>query len=79
MYSRKTSHPTAGQAIWSKGAASVFFNQVFDELDLNDTVTHAVNIVELAFRQFAQESELVLLIDTLIPRRVINKYLSNPA
>ena len=51
----------AGRVAWSKGAAFVYYNQVFDELDLNDTVTHAVNVVGLGY---------------LAPRRQVNRFLS---
>jgi len=53
--------PDTGFAQWSKGGTYVYFNQVFDELDLQDTVTHAVNIVEMAF---------------LAPRKQVNRFLS---
>ena len=53
--------PDAGQIAWSKGGSYVYFNQVFDELDLNDTVTHAVNIAELAY---------------VAPRKQVNRFLS---
>ena len=39
----------AGKVGWVGNAAIVYFNQVFENLDLNDTVSHAVNVVELAF------------------------------
>ena len=39
----------------------VYYNQIFDELDLNDTVTHAVNVVGLAY---------------LAPRKQVNRFLS---
>jgi sulfate-transporting ATPase len=51
----------AGRVAWSKGAAFVYYNQVFDELDLNDTVTHAVNVTGLAF---------------IAPRKQVNRFLS---
>jgi ATPase subunit of ABC transporter with duplicated ATPase domains len=51
----------AGRVVWSKGAAFVDYNQVFDELDLNDTVTHAVNVTGLAF---------------IAPRKQVNRFLS---
>jgi ATP-binding cassette subfamily F protein 3 len=50
-----------GEIVWSKGGSYVYFNQVFDELDLNDTVTHAVNIAELAY---------------VAPRKQVNRFLS---
>ena len=51
----------AGRVIWGKGVGYVYYNQIFDELDLNDTVTHAVNIAGLAF---------------LAPRKQVNRFLS---
>ncbi|HOU11824.1 MAG TPA: ABC-F family ATP-binding cassette domain-containing protein [Anaerolineae bacterium] len=51
----------AGRVAWSKGAAFVYYNQVFDELDLNDTVTHAVNVTGLAY---------------LAPRKQVNRFLA---
>jgi ATPase subunit of ABC transporter with duplicated ATPase domains len=53
--------PDAGRLLWAKGASYVSFNQVFDELDLNDNVTHTVNIADLAYRA---------------PRRQVNRFLS---
>ena len=53
--------PDSGLVVWSKGGTFVYFNQVFEELDLTDTVSHAVNIVELAF---------------LAPRKQVNRFLS---
>jgi ATP-binding cassette subfamily F protein 3 len=43
--------PDEGRAAWHKGGAFVSFNQVFEELDDDDTVTHAVNIAALAYRE----------------------------
>jgi ATP-binding cassette subfamily F protein 3 len=53
--------PDTGRIVWSKAAKFVYYNQVFDELDLNDTVTHAVNVVGLAYAA---------------PRRQVNRFLS---
>ena len=53
--------PDAGRIAWSKSASYAYFNQIFAELDLNDTVTHAVNIVGLAYHA---------------PRKQINHFLS---
>jgi ATPase subunit of ABC transporter with duplicated ATPase domains len=53
--------PDSGQVLWSKGGSYVYFNQVFAELDLNDNLSHAVNIVKLAY---------------LAPRRQVNRFLS---
>jgi ATP-binding cassette subfamily F protein 3 len=52
--------PDAGRVAWSRGGSYAYFNQVFDELDPNDTVTHAVNVVGLAF---------------LAPRKQVNRFL----
>lgn len=41
--------PDEGRAAWNKGGAFVSFNQVFEELDLSDSVSHAVNVAEMAF------------------------------
>ena len=51
----------SGKIAWSKGAAFAYYNQIFDELDPSDTVTHAVNVVGLAF---------------LAPRKQVNRFLS---
>jgi ATPase subunit of ABC transporter with duplicated ATPase domains len=53
--------PDSGRIAWTKGGSFVYFNQVFDELDVSDTVSHAVNTVELAF---------------LAPRKQVNRFLS---
>lgn len=53
--------PDLGRVVWSKGAEYVYYNQVFEELDLKDTVTHAVNVTELAFTA---------------PRKQVNRFLS---
>jgi ATPase subunit of ABC transporter with duplicated ATPase domains len=42
--------PDSGRILWGKAIEYSFYNQVFAELDLNDTVTHAVNVVKLAYR-----------------------------
>ena len=44
-----------------KNGTYVSFNQVFAELDLTDSVTHAVNVVGLAYSQ---------------PRKIVNRCLS---
>ena len=51
----------AGRIAWSKSASYVYYNQVFAELDLNDTVTHAVNVAYLAYSE---------------PRKQVNRFLS---
>ena len=50
-----------GRITWSKGGSFVYFNQVFEELDVSDTVSHAVNTVELAY---------------VAPRKQVNRFLS---
>jgi ATPase subunit of ABC transporter with duplicated ATPase domains len=39
----------SGEVHWAKGSAYVFYNEVFQNLDLQDTVSHSVNVVELAY------------------------------
>jgi ATPase subunit of ABC transporter with duplicated ATPase domains len=51
----------AGKIAWVGNAAYIYYNQVFESLDLNDTVSHAVNVVDLAF---------------LAPRKKVNQFLS---
>jgi ATPase subunit of ABC transporter with duplicated ATPase domains len=41
--------PDAGEVIWARGGDFVSYNQILDELDPHDTVTHAVNITGIAF------------------------------
>jgi ATPase subunit of ABC transporter with duplicated ATPase domains len=41
--------PDAGRVVWAKASFYVYYNQVFEELDLNDTVTHAVNVTDLGY------------------------------
>jgi ATPase subunit of ABC transporter with duplicated ATPase domains len=50
-----------GQVKWLKGSSFVHYNNVLDNLDLNDTVSHAVNVVDLAY---------------LAQRKKINQFLS---
>lgn len=38
-----------GRVVWPHGSEFADYNQMFDTLDLNDTVTHAVNVAPLAF------------------------------
>ena len=51
----------AGQVTWRRGVEYVFFNEVFEQLDLRDTVSHAVNVVGMAYRA---------------PRRQVDQFLS---
>jgi ATPase subunit of ABC transporter with duplicated ATPase domains len=53
--------PDTGRVLWSKGVEYIYYNQVFGNLDLSDTVTHAVNVVGLAY---------------LAPRKQVNRFLS---
>jgi len=53
--------PDSGRIIWGKAIECSYYNRVFNELDLNDTVNHAVNVVGLAFRA---------------PRKRVNRFLS---
>ena len=53
--------PDSGKVVWEKGSECSYYNQIFDELDLDDTVTHAVNIVDLAY---------------YAPRKRVNRFLS---
>ena len=46
-----------GRVAWSKGGSFVSFNQVFDGAGPDDTVSHAVNIVGLAFLAAAQAGQ----------------------
>lgn len=39
--------PDSGEVIWEKGVSYAYFNRMWDELDLKDTVSHAVNIYGL--------------------------------
>lgn len=41
--------PDAGRVVWANASSYVYYNQVFEELDLSDTVTHAVNVTDLGF------------------------------
>ena len=52
--------PDSGRVLWG-GVERSYYNQVFDELDLDDTVTHAVNIIGMAYRA---------------PRKRVNRFLS---
>ena len=53
--------PDSGQVSWARGGDFVYYNQVLDDLDSQDTATHAVNIVGIAFRA---------------PRKKVNRFLS---
>lgn len=39
--------PDSGEVIWERGVSYAYFNRMWDELDLKDTVSHAVNIAGL--------------------------------
>ncbi len=53
--------PDAGRVVWANASSYVYYNQVFEELDVQDTVTHAVNVTDLGF--FA-------------PRKQVNRFLN---
>jgi len=53
--------PDKGRIVWSKAAAYVYYDQVFEELEARDTVTHTVNVVGLAYSA---------------PRKRVNRFLS---
>jgi len=53
--------PDSGRIGWGKAARCSYYNQVFADLDPDDTVTHAVNIVEIAYFK---------------PRKQVNRFLS---
>jgi ATP-binding cassette subfamily F protein 3 len=42
--------PDSGRVMWLGGSAYAYYNEVFEGLDPNDTVSHAVNVVGLAYR-----------------------------
>ena len=52
--------PQNGKISWGAGAKMIYFNQVLDELDENDTVSHNVNVYGMAFSA---------------PRKRINRFL----
>lgn len=53
--------PESGEVIWERGVSYAYFNQMWDELDLKDTVSHAVNISGLGLNA---------------TRKKVNKFLS---
>ena len=53
--------PDSGKVNWVGNASVISYNQVFEGLDLNDNVSHAVNVVGLAY---------------LAPRKKVNQFLS---
>jgi ATPase subunit of ABC transporter with duplicated ATPase domains len=53
--------PDDGRIVWGKASSFVYYNQIFQELDLRDTVTHAVNVTELGF---------------YAPRKQVNRFLN---
>jgi ATP-binding cassette subfamily F protein 3 len=53
--------PDSGRIVWGKAATYSYYNQMLDELDLDDTVTHAVNIFRMAY---------------VAPRKQVNRFLS---
>jgi ATP-binding cassette subfamily F protein 3 len=53
--------PDSGEVIWEKGVSYAYFNRMWDELDLKDTVSHAVNVYGLGLNA---------------PRKKVNKFLA---
>jgi len=53
--------PDSGRIVLEKAVECSYYNQVFNELDLEDTVTHAVNIIGMAYHA---------------PRKRVNRFLS---
>ncbi|MFC1714901.1 ABC-F family ATP-binding cassette domain-containing protein [Candidatus Poribacteria bacterium] len=53
--------PDSGRIVWGKAAMFSYYNQMLEDLDPDDTVTHAVNIFQMAY--FA-------------PRKQVNQFLS---
>lgn len=53
--------PETGEVIWERGVSYAYFNRMWDELDLKDTVSHAVNISGLGLNA---------------TRKKVNKFLS---
>ncbi len=53
--------PDTGRVVWLGGSAYTYYNEVFEGLDLQDTVSHSVNVAGLAFRA---------------PRRHVHRFLS---
>jgi ATP-binding cassette subfamily F protein 3 len=50
-----------GEIDWEKNVVCSYYNQVLEELDMNDSVTHTVNVVNLAYSA---------------PRKMVNRFLS---
>ncbi|MRN52313.1 ABC-F family ATP-binding cassette domain-containing protein [Paenibacillus monticola] len=53
--------PESGEVTWERGVSYAYFNRMWDELDLKDTVSHAVNISGLGLNA---------------TRKKVNKFLS---
>jgi ATP-binding cassette subfamily F protein 3 len=53
--------PDTGRVLWGKAIEYIYYNSVFEKLNLRDTVTHAVNVVGLAYAA---------------PRKQVNRFLS---
>lgn len=53
--------PDSGEVVWERGVSYAYFNRMWDELDLKDTVSHAVNISGLGLNA---------------PRKKVNKFLA---
>ncbi|MEM7030244.1 MAG: ABC-F family ATP-binding cassette domain-containing protein [Chloroflexota bacterium] len=53
--------PDDGRVVWPPGIEFADYNRLFDNLDLNDTATHSINIVPLAYHE---------------PRKRVNRFIS---
>ena len=53
--------PDDGRVVWPRGVDFADYNQIFETLDLNDTVTHAVNVAPLAYFE---------------ARKIVNRFIS---
>ncbi len=53
--------PDTGSVTWHRGDGYAYYNRILDTLDLDDTVTHAVNVPGLGYRA---------------PRKHVNRFLS---
>jgi len=53
--------PDSGQVTWHRSDAYTYYNRVLDDLDLKDTVTHAVNVAGMGYSA---------------PRKHVNRFLS---
>ena len=61
--------PDSGRVVWERGVEGVVFNQLLEELPLDDSVTHAINTLPMVV-EAAQTGK------TQSPRRQVNRFLS---